>query len=113
MVKIEGPLPFKGHVIWLTAEQNGRSSGPPIASDRQDYAATAYVPPRTLTDGLASFVLRSSGAWTSPAEGRWLSVPNEGEQLVQPGSVIVITEGNRIVAYFHVHEINRELTALT
>lgn len=61
------------------------------------------MPPHGL-DQSASFGFRvfDGGALTSAAEGRWLIVPNEGDQLVAPGSVLVCTEGRRVVAYFHV-----------
>lgn len=58
MVKLDGPFPFKGEVVWLTREQGGRKSGPPASPDNEDYAATAFVPPRNFENGLASFVLR-------------------------------------------------------
>ena len=72
-----------------------------------DYAHTAYVPPQTVDSGLASFALRNfeAGAWNSPAEGRWLIVANAGDQLVRPGSVVVCTEGTRVVAYLHVERV--------
>jgi hypothetical protein len=49
----------------LTAAQGGRASGPPPTPEDQDYTATAYVPPATVDDGLASFVLRvmDRSAW--------------------------------------------------
>lgn len=107
MVKVDDDFPFEGEVVWLTAEQGGRSSGPPPPSSDWDYAVTAFVPPRTLDNGLASFVLRGfkTGHWRSPAEGRWLIVENGGAQAVHPGSVVVVTEGRRTVAYFHVHVV--------
>lgn len=71
------------------------------------YAATAYIPPHTADTGLASFILRNfdAGAWRSHAEGRWLAAAIQGEQLVRPGSVIAVTEGARVVAYFTVHHV--------
>lgn len=107
MVKVEGPWRFAGRVVWLTPEQGGRSSGPPPVSAERDYAQTAFVPPHTVESGLASFVLRGfeDAAWTSTAEGRWLVVENDGDQLVEPGSVVVVTEGTRVVAYFHVERV--------
>lgn len=106
MVKAAGPFPFKGEVVWLTPEQGGRASGPPPPSDQRDYAHTAYVPPHDVQTGLASFVLRgfTDGAWRSPAEGRWLIVSKEGDQQLRPGSIVVVTEGTRPAAYFHVFE---------
>jgi SOS-response transcriptional repressor LexA len=100
-------LPFRGEVVWLTPEQGGRSSGPPPTPNDQDYAATAYVPPATIDDGLASFVLRVAdrSAWRSEASGAWLAVDNEGVYWVDEGSVVVVTEGSRPVAYFHVCEV--------
>jgi hypothetical protein len=107
VVKFDGEFPFKGEVVWLTAEQGGRGSGPPTPPDDQDYAVTAFVPPHGLDNGLASFVLRGfrHDEWRSPAEGRWLVVENDSEQLVEPGSVVVVTEGPRPVAYFHVERV--------
>jgi len=107
VVKLDAPFPFKGEVVWLTTEQGGRKSGPPTPPDGQDYAVTAFVPPHDVATGLASFVLRGfrHGAWRSPAEGRWLVVENDAEQLVEPGSVVVVTEGPHPVAYFHVERV--------
>jgi hypothetical protein len=106
-MKVPGPWPFYGRVVWLTPEQGGRSIGPPRPSTEQDYAHTAFVPPHTADTGLASFSLRNfeHDAWTSAAEGRWLIVENVGDQLVEPGAVVVCTHGRRIVAYFHVERV--------
>ena len=107
MVKLDAAFPFKGEVVWLTAEQGGRRTGPPVPPDEQDYAVTAFVPPHDVKDGLASFVLRGfqHGHWRSAAEGRWLVVENDGEQRVEPGTVVVVTEGPRPVGYFHVDRV--------
>jgi hypothetical protein len=107
---MDGHWAFRGRVVWLTPEQGGRSSGPPPPSTEWDYAHTAFVPPHTLDSGLASFALRhfQPGAWTSPAEGRWLLVENGGDHRVEPGTVVVCTEGHRVVAYFHVERIVHE-----
>jgi hypothetical protein len=94
-------FPFRGWITWLTPEQGGREAGPPIPRTTWPYyAATAYVPPHTADSSLASFVLRNfdAGAWRSRAEGRWLAAHVSGEQLVKPGSMIVVTEGSRVVA---------------
>ncbi len=95
---------FHGQIIWLTPEQGGRSSGPPAP---REYRVTGYAPPFTLNNGLASFWLSDfdAGAWRSPAAGRWPMTPNEGAQHLQPGSLVVVTEGHRTVGYFHVHEV--------
>ena len=101
-------FPYRGEVIWLTADQGGRQPGPPMPRPVWPYfAATAYVPPRTAATGLASFVLRNfdAGAWRSCAEGRWLVVDGRGDQLVEAGSVIAVTEGSRLVAYFTVERV--------
>ena len=110
-MKIPGPWPFKGRVVWLTAEQGGRTSGPPPPTDAWDYAHTAFVPPSTAPTGLASFALRGfhPGAWTSPAEGRWVIANSEDDRSVEPGTVIVCTEGTRVVAYFHVDQTHPAL----
>lgn len=107
MVKIDTAFPFKGEIVWLTAEQGGRRSGPPPPLDDQDYAVTAFVPPHDVHNGLASFVLQGfrQGEWRSAAEARWLVVENDAEQLIEPGSVAVVTEGARPVAYFHVERV--------
>lgn len=106
-MKPTGPWPFRGTVIWLTPEQGGRSAGPPPASPERDYAQTAFIPPTTAKDGLASFVLHGfeSGAWKSEAKARWLVVENDGAFRLEPGALVVCTEGLRTVAYFHVAEV--------
>jgi hypothetical protein len=106
VVNVDGSCTLSGHVVWLTVEQGGRVSGPPPT--KCDYAHTAYVPPHTVDIGLASFVLRGyePGAWTSRASGRWLDVRNEGVYRIEPGSVVVCTEGRRSVAYFHVDGVD-------
>ena len=102
-MKISGPFPFNGSLVWLTAEQGGRRSGPPTPP----YAATAYVPPANVADGLASFVLQGfdPAVLQSPAVGRWLAVANDGVHAIRPGTVVVVTEGPQPVAYFHVEQI--------
>jgi hypothetical protein len=99
-----GETTFHGHVVWLTSDQGGRSSGPPTG---EEYRVTGYVPPHTVENGLASFWLRdfAPGEWQSSATGWWLAVENAGPQEVRPGSVVVVTEGARTVAYFHVHDV--------
>jgi hypothetical protein len=106
-VRLDRDLPFHGEVIWLTPEQGGRESGPPLTPEDQDYAATAFVPPASVDEGLASFVLRVSdrSAWRSPASADWLVVPNEGQQWIDESSLVVVTEGARVVAYFHVQAV--------
>ena len=91
---------IEGEVIWLTAEQGGRETGPPKV---EEFQATAFVPPHTIDNGLASFFLKDfeSGAWRSSATGGWLVVENEGAQTIAAQSLVVVTEGRRPVAYFH------------
>jgi len=101
-------FPFEGQVVWLTPEQGGRDSGPPPPRDTwPHFAVTAFVPPHNADDGLASFVLRDfvERAWRSRARGRGLIVDNDGDQLVVAGSVVAITEGRRVVAYFTVESV--------
>jgi hypothetical protein len=109
MVKFDDQAwPFRGQVIWLTPDQGGRRRGAIWDLDRADYCHTAHVPPHGDEEGgVASSCLRGfePGKWASPAEGRWLLVENAGLQLVVPGAVIVVNEGARVTAYFHVHEI--------
>ena len=106
VVVLSGAWPLLGRVVWLTAEQGGRASGPPPIND-WDYAHTAYVPPQNFDTGLASFALRGfePGAWTSTAEGRWVLDEDGGAHGVVPGSLVVCTEGQRVVAYFHVESM--------
>ena len=106
-VRYRGHLPFEGEIIWLTPEQGGRASGPPPTPLEQDYAATAFVPPHTVQRGLASFFVRAEDrtAWRSRAAAGWLVVDNTGDQAVGPDTMIVITEGPRTVAYFHVEQV--------
>lgn len=103
MRKLDGPWPLRGWVVWLTPDQGGRPSRPP---DGGDYAQIGFVPPHDVHAG-ASFVLTGfePGAWTSRAQGRWLVVANEGDQGVEPGTVVVCAEGRRVVAYFHVEHV--------
>jgi hypothetical protein len=91
----------------LNAEQGGRSSGPPATPENHDCAATAYLPPWTAVTGLASFVIRvtSRQSWTSAAEAGWLAPRDDERFLVRPGAVLVVTEGVKIVGYFHVEEV--------
>lgn len=74
----------------------------------QDFAATGFVPPATVDTGLASVVLRvrDRAAWRSEAHARWLVVDNVPPHRVVEGDVIVITEGRREVAYFHVESVD-------
>jgi hypothetical protein len=71
---------------------------------------TGYVPPYTVETGLASFWLAdfTPGEWRSTATGWWLAVENVGPQELRPGSVVVVTEGARHVAYFHVDEVREQ-----
>jgi hypothetical protein len=103
-MRVAGSLPFHGYVVWLTREQGGRNTGPPPTPADQDYAATGFVPPATARTGLASVVLRVAdrAAWRSPADARWLVVDNVPPHRVDEGDVLVVTEGHRVVAYFHV-----------
>lgn len=106
-MRYQGHLPFAGEVVWLTPQQGGRSSGPPPTPAEQDYAAIAFVPPQTVQTGLASFVMRVEDrtAWRSRAFAGWLLVANSGEQEVGPGTVIVVTEGARSVAFFRADHV--------
>jgi hypothetical protein len=107
-VNVPGPYPFHGHVVWLTEEQGGRRTGTP----RSPYTATALVPPETLRGGLASFVLRDfdSTKLVPEASARWLAVDNLSPHLIEPGSVVLITEGPRTVGYFLVATVDRAQT---
>lgn len=95
-------------MVWLTPEQGGRVSGVPPMIEGQSYAHVAHVPPATSGTASASFVLRGWDAtrWRSKAEGRWLHVENDGPQLIRPGSIVAITEGGRLVAYFTVDTVS-------
>ncbi|MEV0248797.1 hypothetical protein AB0H76_19500 [Nocardia sp. NPDC050712] len=106
-MRFRGELPFRGQMVWLTAAQGGRSSGPPPTPSDHDYAATAYVPPHGAVEGLASWIRRvdDRSAWRSPASAGWLAFGNTGLYRVQAGSIVVVTEGYRIVGYFHVDDV--------
>jgi len=101
------PLPFHGTVIWLTEEQGGRRTGPPEPSADRDYAATGFVPPLSVSTGLASLVVRSKtpGAWQSAADAGWLLRDHRYPHDVQAGDLIVVTEGARVVGYFHIESV--------
>jgi len=109
-VRYRGHLPFEGEIIWLTPEQGGRASGPPPTPRGQDYAATAFVPPHTERSGLASFVVRVEDrtAWRSRGFAGWLVVDDSGDQAVAAGTVIVVTEGPRPVAFFRVDYVRAD-----
>lgn len=102
------PVDFYGHVVWLTEEQGGRTSDQPPPGP--DYRVTGHVPPYTIETGLASFWLRDfkPGEWSSPATGFWAINDNEGPNEVRSGSVVVVTEGRRVVAYFHVEAVGAD-----
>lgn len=107
MVLDPGPYPFKGEVVWLTPEQGGAHDEVPQPSMSWSYAHVGHVPPNTLQNGAASFVLRG---WDpqlrrSPAEGKWLLVENGAAQTVVPGSVVVVSVGARPSALFFVHSV--------
>jgi hypothetical protein len=106
-VRLDGDLPYAGEIVWLTSDQGGRQSGPPATAENENYAATAFVLPASADDGLASFVVRVTDreAWRSAATARWLAVENEGVNQVDRGTVMVVTEGARPVAHFHVTEV--------
>ena len=93
-------------LIWLTREQGGRQSGPPPTPGGTVYAATAYVPPATSRSGLSSFLVSADNStlWRTPATAGWL-VADAVDAEVVPGTVVVVTEGNRDVAYFHVESV--------
>lgn len=112
-VRIDQSLLFHGTLIWLTREQGGRATGPPATPVGMDYAAHAYVPPMTARTGLASITIRAEDrtAWRTAATGRWLYT--EPTKQVVPGTVLVITEGLRTVAYFHLERVDHPAPATT
>jgi hypothetical protein len=95
---------MRGQVVWIPADQGGRTSGPPNTPPDSDYAATAFVPPHAEP---ASFVLRVADrtGWTSPAEAAWLVERDDPRWAVEPGTVVVVTEGARPVARFTVESV--------
>jgi hypothetical protein len=107
MVKKGEPWPYRGRVVWLTAEQGGRPSVPQLSG--RPYAVLGFVPPATALTGSYSFYLWGwdPAALTSAAEGAWLFAENAGDRPVVPGTVIVVTEVHKIVAYFHVEEVTK------
>jgi hypothetical protein len=101
------PFRFHGTVVWLTADQGGRRTGPPVTTAENDYAATGFVPPLTVATGLASLVVRPAtpGAWRSAADAGWLVGDYRYPVDVAAGDVIVVTEGPTVVGYFHVESV--------
>jgi hypothetical protein len=100
----DGPFPLVGEVIWLGTDQGGRRSGPPTGTT---YASVAFIPPHTIEEGVASFVLRG---WDptrhrSPAEASWLMAEPVPARSVEAGTVVWVTEGTRLVALFVVDEV--------
>lgn len=103
VLHIDNPFEFAGRVEWLRSEEGGRTSGPPTALG-QDCAATAYVEPGPP---VASFVLRGwSGEWSSSARGTWFFDDNPEKSAVEPGAVILVQEGPRVVARFRVESVD-------
>jgi hypothetical protein len=45
-------------------------------------------------------------AWRSPADAGWLIVDNVPPYRVSDGEVLVVAEGRRVVAYFHVESVD-------
>lgn len=107
-LRIDGPLSFHGCVVWLTREQGGRDTGPPSTPPDQDCASIGFVPPANVGTGAASIVLRvhDRAVWRSQADAAWLVVDNVPPHRVTDGDVIVVTEGRREVAYFHVESVD-------
>jgi len=103
-------FPIVGDIVWLTSEQGGRESGPPLTPWNTYYFATAFVPPESSSSSPAPISLHVSvrNAWTSHARARWLVPPGPA---VDEGSVIMVTEGPRTVAVFTVHGVEREQDA--
>jgi hypothetical protein len=48
---------------------------------------------------------RDEGRVAVRAEARWLAVGNDGWTTIEPGSVVVVTEGPRPVAYSYVARV--------
>jgi hypothetical protein len=101
---LDRELPLRGRLIWLTSEQGGRLGGPPATPLDQDYAATAFVPPGGVNE-IASFIIRADdrAAWATSASADWL-VPEASPDVVA-GDLLVVTEGPRPVAVFHVESV--------
>lgn len=101
------PLRFHGTIVWLTDEQGGQHTGPPVPTADRDYAANGFVPPLTVDTGLASLVVRPAtpGAWRSAADAGWLVGDHRYPHDVTAGDVIVVTEGPTVVGYFHVESV--------
>ena len=101
-------FPFRGWITWLTPEQGGRRdrpahSPPDMALLRGDSLRSAAY--RRHRPGLIRPAELRCRAWRSCAEGRWLATEVSGEQVVKPGSMIAVTEGSRVVAYFTVERV--------
>ena len=105
---VPGPqaaLNLVGDVVWLTAEQGGRRWGPPSTTGGVQYRCTAFVVPPLARQrvGRLRFGSRRTGAVLSRARGGWL-LPDalDVQHGVPSGSIVVLTEGRRRVAYFNV-----------
>jgi hypothetical protein len=107
MVMMTGSLSVRGTILWLTPQQGGRVGGPPALDYDHDYTATAFLPPRTPRDGQAGIALSAfaPGAWRSIAEGSLVADENTPTQHIWPGCVLVVTEGERPVAYLSVDDV--------
>jgi hypothetical protein len=103
-VDISGPYPMHGEVEWLSPEDGGRKK-PPVGPT---YAVTGHRSDVALDAGLASFVLRGFDPTKSRsrADGRWLFPEVAGEFAIKPGVTVVVTEGRRPVAFFHIDAVD-------
>lgn len=64
--------------------------------------------PTSTPAWLPSCYVSAIGNPGDPQPTGYGSFPNEGPQLITPGVVVVITEGRRNVAYFHVDSVDAE-----
>ena len=99
-------LPISGQITWLTPEQGGRADGPPRTPWNTYYYGTAFVPPRTSDDGAAPIIVNVAvrDAWTSHASAGWGDVSGP---VVDEGSVIMLIEEDRLVAFLTVAHVER------
>jgi hypothetical protein len=104
-VVFAGPYPLQGVIEWLSPAEGGRQSGPP-ADD--GYAQIGWRESDGSVQDAASIVLRGFDPtqMTSPASAGWLSPEIARASNIKAGDNIVIAEGTRPVARFHVHRID-------
>src|SRR5579862_7149066 len=102
-MSFDGPFPFHGVLEWIPAEKGGRAKPLPVSS----FAAVGWRQD-VGSDGMASLLLRGfePGRRRSRADARWLVPRADAQYVVSVGDVIIVGEGSRPVARFHVDAVD-------